>query len=378
MKLETEKEKTKQLQKDKEVLEQTIKSNEKLIGEMTESQATNENEILVKLNDDEDENGTMNKKEIYELINRTIPTMIKNTIRVNTNTDNNKNMQQAQCSQQQTPTHKKSAMKQQKIVSFLTPSGENNNKNETHSSNSQTVTQIEMNSNLRPAKQYKQRNENGVHEMYVSKFECDMEIEEIERHITNCTKINPEAFNVELIRSNSTNRPDYVAFKITTLKRHHYEEILDIWGPDLKAREYKAWKQNGNTYKSPGTQQQNKQDITNRIYIPQNRFKKTTNTKQYEQQMNMRTRQNNFDYTPKSYVSRGQYTPEFTPRNFNRNGRNKQNFDGNEQNNNNNQQNQPRTTNSDYNSNKRMNWNGQTNQTNFFGQKRRKQQQNRN
>lgn len=81
--LQIETQKVNKLQEENEVLEQTIRSNKQLIEEMTERDSettmlnTGDSENVIHMNADEDENSTMNRREIYELINKAIPSVIK-------------------------------------------------------------------------------------------------------------------------------------------------------------------------------------------------------------------------------------------------------------------------------------------------------------
>lgn len=66
----------------------------------------------------------------------------------------------------------------------------------------QNNNNINIDDNLRPAKQSKDvYKDSKVHEIYVSKFECDVTTEIVEQHILKNTDIPKDAFKIDEMRS---------------------------------------------------------------------------------------------------------------------------------------------------------------------------------
>lgn len=102
----------------------------------------------------------------------------------------------------------------------------------------QSERNIQFDAQLIPTKQI--NNENKLYEIYVSKFACNIPTEFIEQHITCNTNYSTHTFTIEEIKSNNNSgrTPNYKAFKITTLKRDIYNDIMNIWEPHYKARDF--------------------------------------------------------------------------------------------------------------------------------------------
>lgn len=169
--------------------------------------------------------------------------------------------------------------------------------------NGQNKRNIHFDQQMIPTKQMNRNyRTNKVYEMYVSKFECDMSVEIIEQHITTNTSLSTQTFSIEEIRSSSSNgrTPNYKAFKITTLKREIYEEILEIWAPHYNAREFK---------RNTNERGQTTRNINNTT-------PNTTPNKTYNTTMNStrnRTNKRNWQLTPNKTVSQNGYGQNRTP-----------------------------------------------------------------
>lgn len=165
-----------------------------------------------------------------------------------------------------------------------------------------------------------------MYEIYVSKFECDTQTEVIEQHITNNTNINKHTFTIEEMKSSGL-RTNYKAFKITTLKREIYNEIMDIWAPKLKARDFKPTINEGG------------QTNTNKYHEKATNMYNRTPNKSYNLRMDetrYETNKHNWQFTPRKNVSHNQnmsqsnyeqnktptndkYEKKFTPERYNYN-----------------------------------------------------------
>lgn len=160
------------------------------------------------------------------------------------------------------------------------------------------------NSKLKPpVKQISQGN--GIFEIHVSKFASEVDESDISEHIMqNTTVLVPELYTIEELKSQKDNRL-YKSFKITTLKKHVYDEIINeqLWAPEFKARNFIAL---------------NNTKLTTDKGRAQNRF-----TKQMHKEVNFETpktgRSTFQDREQKSY-QRKNFRNKFDSRNnFNRN-----------------------------------------------------------
>lgn len=193
-------------------------------------------------------------------------------------------------------------------------------RNEKENTAEQNENNTKFNENLKPAKQT-QHKENKTYEIYVGKFEYGTTIEYIEQHImNNTTIISPETFNVEEIMSkNNVRKPNYIAFKITTLKHDLYEQILNIWKPHFHARDFgpppnERTKTQGDTneYRVEQTRQNRYEDAEKRYGTQRTPF---TNTNTNHHAGYKRTQQQ--QYTPRRYEMRNRFEREKTPKQYN-------------------------------------------------------------
>lgn len=114
------------------------------------------------------------------------------------------------------------------------------NRNE-YENTEQNEQNIQFDEQLIPTKQTNDNHsESKLYEIYVSKFACNILAESIEQHITRNTEHSTNTFKIEEIKSNNNSgrAPNYKAFKITTLKRNIYNDIMNIWEPHYKARDF--------------------------------------------------------------------------------------------------------------------------------------------
>lgn len=95
----------------------------------------------------------------------------------------------------------------------------------------------------------------SVYEIYVSKFDTSVTCDNIASHIIDNTPINSnDSFNVTplITTQEELERKNYIAFKITTLKREIYEMILNktIWSPHYEAKMFYDKSKRGNGAKN--------------------------------------------------------------------------------------------------------------------------------
>lgn len=164
----------------------------------------------------------------------------------NTNTYTEENMDRAEGSKE---NEKKNTnkMKQRTLTSMLqhtqktvTFDGGEISDEEGETNEQRHTSNIHFNENLKPAPERKQYNEKNKYEIYVAKFPCGTKCQDIEQHIMqNTSTISNESFKIEEIYTKKQTQPSYVAFKITTLRKNLYNEIMNIWTPHYKAREYR-------------------------------------------------------------------------------------------------------------------------------------------
>lgn len=295
-KLDNEYEKTKQLNK-------TISENKQLIEELTE-EANKQNGNVV-LNDDMYTQMINNmqiriENEMDEMKNKLNELMINEC----------KNVKESWLQQK---INNEESQKTKKSVTINTPTPNKKQSNEReHTTNTKTIQSSitnylqppkkrqdtsEINNELRPPQmKNKTQNDNDIaYAMYVAKFEYGTKKEAIVQHILKKTRINKESFDVEEVETKSS-EPNYVAFKIKTLKKEIYDEIMEIWkNTDFQAREYKT-KQN----MEMNLRNENDKYETNPF-----------RQKQYAQHENERTPWK-ATYSTRNTIERGRKTPRYT------------------------------------------------------------------
>lgn len=191
--------------------------------------------------------------------------------------------------------------------------------------------------NLRPAMKSQHR-ETNMHAIYVGKFEYGTTRDKIEEHIMNNTSaITNEGFEIEQITSSKFEKPNYVAFKISTLKYELYNEIMKIWAPHFVAREYKTkqtnnetqgeqhkyrWSQ-GDQLKYRSTQKRTDRFETRNIYNSTPRRNTDNRYKQMRNEHMQENRQSRYAATPQRN-GRNEYKMITTPKNKNYENNNKQ------------------------------------------------------
>lgn len=81
----------------------------------------------------------------------------------------------------------------------------------------------------------------SIYEIHLSEFDIGTTIDDIVRYIMQRTTIiMPDLFNVEMLPIEKKIDRESVSFKISTLKRNIYNEIMNqaIWSPNFVARDY--------------------------------------------------------------------------------------------------------------------------------------------
>lgn len=225
-----------------EKLKQTIEDNKILIEQLTDEANKQNNNSGAEKNDATKIPNTMIENEMNKLVNKLNEIIINecNNLKEKILTQNY-TVQKAtksviinapETNEQRNRNGKSTKKTQSSITDYLTQT--------------KRKEQHEIKNCLRPPQQIKKptmtkNKDREIYEMYVSQFEYGTKEEMIIQHILEKTEIvNKDSFNVEEIESKSSEEPNYVAFKITTLKKELYDEILGIWAPDFYAREYKS------------------------------------------------------------------------------------------------------------------------------------------
>lgn len=95
---------------------------------------------------------------------------------------------------------------------------------------------------LKPPVINNRENNREIYEIHLSKFHTSTNETDIETHIMEKTKIKyPHTFKITTLRSkNDEKNEKYITFKVTTLNREVYEQIMNekIWKPDFEARDF--------------------------------------------------------------------------------------------------------------------------------------------
>lgn len=312
-------EKYNEIEKKNNELKETIRENQKVIQQMTDAadrpERWSERDIRSELvqiideNSGDDANGNENRNE-YEnimkrVINSTIPNILKREMDKITKTINDKVTKECKKVSETVIVQIEKNKSMQHVNKNVTFSNDicNTSHEQTEAEHNNN---IQFDTNLKPAKQTKDTyKESKVHEMYVSKFACDVTKEIVEQHILNNTDISKEAFKIEEMRSTNNERErNYKAYKITTLTHKNYEEIMQIWEPNFVAREFRpSMYEKGQT--KPNTFQNSRNEI----------FKRTPN-ETYRMRASERERQ----YTPrKNTPMNNKYDRYATPERYNYN-----------------------------------------------------------
>lgn len=310
-KIQNEKEKYIEQQKTIENLNQTINENQKTINELTQAieekdqlieQNKTRNTVMIMSDDDENdgendgnENGQNNMKN---MIKKTVAKQMK--------------IETLKLTQAMNETIVNECKKIKETISVQSGKERRNvtfDDKILMREDSEIERNIQFDPKLVPTKQMNiNYNEKKVYEIYISKFEFDKTIEDIEQHITSNTNFNTQTFTIEEIRSSSSSgrAPNYKAFKIMTLKREIYDEIMDIWAPHYKAREFK---QNTNERRVTTTNTYHEQPTNIYNRTPNKSYNMKTNDTRYE------TNNQNRQFTPNKKTSYNRFEQNRTPNN---------------------------------------------------------------
>lgn len=251
-KLDEESRRVEELEKKNRELEEMAASNRKVIEELTEA-AENPNEMVESEAEEEDENDTSEMKQMKKMIKNTIEKKMRSEMnkmsrilseRIEQMSEKNR----AQNDEKQEGKEKKKESEENPFKKGRTVSFNGNERRkgekereraEDERNDDDTKNEVRFSENLKPAKQTPRR-ENRIYSIYVAKFDFGTSLEMIEQHImSNIEGVDKNTFIVEEIKSNSERRPDYIAFKITTLKYEIYSKMKQIWAPNFTARDFK-------------------------------------------------------------------------------------------------------------------------------------------
>lgn len=139
---------------------------------------------------------------------------------------------------------------------------------------------------------------NGVFEIHVSKFDNEYTENDLIEHIMqNTTIVVAEVFTVEALMSqNQSDERGYKSFKITTLKKQIYDEIMDesLWAPEFTARNFVSEKSSNWPKKSTQNQftKRNKGNYNKREFPNEKRFE-TPQPRRHQMQQMQQKQQNN-------------------------------------------------------------------------------------
>lgn len=133
----------------------------------------------------------------------------------------------------------------------------------------------------------------SVYMIHISKFDSSQKTEQIEQHImNNTTIINPDSFNIERLENNSydKSKSKSVTFKLTTLKKQVYDEIMNktLWEPKYKARDFVPSQHKNNTpqrratneYETPKSHLKSPKRFQKRDFHRDREYSSTKNTRQ--------------------------------------------------------------------------------------------------
>lgn len=319
-KIGEERETIREMMDKNEQLEHTIKENKILIEELTETmerpekveekKMSKENKIKndAKINnitietltvseseddmsENESESDASKMKKMKQMMKKTMTKLMQKEIEKMTNTINEKLKNKEE---QTKDNHEK---EKEYINPFSTKKvtfDNNINKNKTNEyektsqvnlqKQNQNNKNIQFSPNLKAIQQSQHKNNNKSYDIYVSKFEYGTAIETIEQHIMNNTNkdiVSKHTFKIEeMISSSDTRRPDYIAFKITTLKKEIYEEIMQIWAPHFNARDFRPSMNIRNKTVNKNEYRENRFE-QNRYETPRESYKNRTYDRRY-------------------------------------------------------------------------------------------------
>lgn len=131
-----------------------------------------------------------------------------------------------------------------KINERIADATQRNDEQQPHNNErNESKTEVGGNANkslLKPPKEKATTDDRAIYEIHVGNFHTDMIPKTIEAHIMANTEIvMPELFKVEQMRSRF-DKSDYATFKITTLNKQTYTQIMDtkLWEPEYTAHDF--------------------------------------------------------------------------------------------------------------------------------------------
>lgn len=246
--LQVEHETAIELKKKNDALEETIEENKKLIRELTEENSNpfnvTDNGITNKIigNDSTslEEIKTQIMSDMKALMSCEIGKLDKKfaketkttrefcTKKINERESNKNSGIRSAFDNLQSDTPKRS-------VSFASAKGNQPKHDQVADNQQRNDSHLVFSEKMKPATQTKTTDKNR-YEIYVAKFAVGTTVSDIVEHVMkNTSIINPEAFKVEICNSNS----DYIAFKVSTLNKEPYDEIMNIWSPYYVASKYR-------------------------------------------------------------------------------------------------------------------------------------------